>query len=126
MDPRQIAIDKQRRTISIRSSSDETCAICLDSMRDKCVTNLQCGHSLHLTCFKTMKTSLLTSKHKCPVCRSAYTAGEDTQSLVGLINVVRSALDDGVGLDVLSHPALEAILNRDGAELTAWYDIQRF
>lgn len=104
-----------RRTVVIRSISDDTCAICLNNMFNKTVTHLRCGHTLHLKCFRRLTGSSLSSKQKCPICRAPY---EDTapSTLDDVLEMITRAADDRAIFDVLSDPAVEMILNRSGIQ----------
>ena len=115
MDPRQIAIEKKRRTVSVKSRLDDTCAICLNDMQSKTVTHLPCGHSIHLSCFQKLQQSHLSSKHKCPTCRTTYENGP-LDTLDDVLNMILQAADDRAIFDVLSDPHVEVILNRSGID----------
>lgn len=106
-------MEKSRRTVVIRSNSDDTCAICLNGMLNSTVTHLRCGHTLHLKCFWRLAGSVLSSKQKCPICRAPY---EDTvpHTLDDVLEMITRAADDRAIFDVLSDPAVEEILNQGG------------
>jgi hypothetical protein len=71
-DPKQIALENKRRTVSIRYRLRDDCAICMNSMMNVTTSNLPCGHSYHLKCFKTMQSSQLKSRRQCPICRQTF------------------------------------------------------
>ena len=88
-------------------------------MKNKMVTNLPCGHSLHLRCFKKLQHSHMPTKRKCPMCRATYetTPEYNTPGTLDeyLVNILRAA-DDRELMEVLSNANVEFVLNQNGVD----------
>lgn len=50
-------------------NNDEHCSICLDSMLNKQVIHIPCGHIFHNNCINTVFKSECLTKYNCPLCR---------------------------------------------------------
>ena len=67
MNLRELAVHKKRRVIEVKSSLEEDCCICLNTMNAKTVAIQQCGHAVHLSCERRL---LRHGKYnRCPICR---------------------------------------------------------
>ncbi len=55
-------------TVDKKSSLEDDCAICMETMKDKIVVNIPCGHSYHYECI--MECIVEYKFTKCPECSS--------------------------------------------------------
>lgn len=54
------------KSIENYQETEQTCSICLDTLKHNCVTELKCEHAFHKDCIKLWLTK---QSIKCPVCR---------------------------------------------------------
>jgi hypothetical protein len=60
----------KRLIVQIKYPKDETCAICLNNMKNTTVKYAPCGHIFHSKCLNELFSSRCRSKKNCPNCRA--------------------------------------------------------
>lgn len=63
------SISLNRVIVQNKYNSDEECSICLNSMLNKTVLHIPCGHNFHNNCINTVFKSNCLTKYNCPLCR---------------------------------------------------------
>ncbi len=69
MNLQEVAKEKQRRVIQLKSTIDEDCCICLQSMLNRKVVIQRCGHPMHLSCERKIMKFRGHNYNHCPLCR---------------------------------------------------------
>ena len=81
----EIARKKKRIVVELCYKKDETCYMCLESLKNKKVKHLPCGHTMHDSCYmKTIIHNDRTSKnstYKCGLCRKSF-INDNTYNLI--------------------------------------------
>lgn len=69
---RATSVRMSRCTIELKSSLQEECAICMNSMQNRRVYHLPCGHSFHLLCTIRWRDGTQAMNRHCPICRAEF------------------------------------------------------
>jgi len=77
---KEAARNKRRIIIQSRYNVDETCAICLNNMKNTSVKFIPCGHVFHNECLNKLMMSRCSSKNNCPHCRAQIKIYEEEES----------------------------------------------
>ena len=102
MDLKQVAVNKKRSMIELKSPVDEICSICIESVKNKRVKILPCGHRYHVSCINKWLNS---KKNTCAKCRCVVDSSKvvasckdpvdsvEYQSIVDLLRVIESLFE---------------------------------
>ena len=77
---KEAARNKRRIIIQTCYNADETCAICLNNMKNTSVKFIPCGHVFHNECLNKLMMSRCQSKNNCPHCRALIKISEESES----------------------------------------------
>lgn len=71
MDHAATARSFKRRVLRIRGpATQDDCPICMQTLDQCTIVYLPCGHPLHLSCEKQLRSSRCAARNACPVCRA--------------------------------------------------------
>ena len=113
-DLKQIAVEKKRSIIELKSPVDEICSICIESVKNKRVKILPCGHRYHVACINKWldRAHNTCAKCRCVVDESKVVNVEkimdvldDSRSIVDLLRMIESFFEMNY-----SEPSLEVSL----------------
>jgi hypothetical protein len=76
---KEAARNKRRIIIQTCYNADETCAICLNNMKNTSVKFIPCGHVFHNECLNKLMMSRCQSKNNCPHCRALIKISEESE-----------------------------------------------
>ena len=106
-------------------STEEVCAICLDSIHGESLTRLRCGHNYHGQCIATA----LFRDPRCPTCRDTFVEEDDEQSLTldeaFRIAIARTDTDRGRQRSLEKLLKWKTIGNEATTDLKTWNRVLR-
>lgn len=101
-DLKQVAVQKKRSVIELKSQVDEICPICIESVKNKRVKILPCGHRYHVACINKW---LNRAQNTCATCRCIVDESkvvnckkildvlDDSHSIIDLLRIIESLFE---------------------------------